>query len=61
MLGVFISPVHFGQDLFCYSNFNFTLAVVVNQVLFLKIYEYYNFKQNKLRAYCSFIKYSFYL
>ena len=27
---------------------------------FLKIYEYYNFKQNKGRAYWNFIKYLFY-
>ena len=32
-----------------------------NLQLFLKIYKYYNFKQNKARAYWNFIKYLFYL
>ena len=68
-----ISPVLFGRSLFCYSNFNFyyiyenkeTNLIAEsshsNLELFLKIYKCYDFKQNKPRAYCNFIKYFFYL
>ena len=75
MLGVVISPVLFGWGLFCYSDFNFlyiydkeetnliTRSSHSNLYLFLEIYKYYNFKQNKptARACCNFIKYFFYL
>ena len=60
LFGVVILPVHFGRDLICYSNFNFSY-IDNKELLFLKIYKYYNFKQNKPRAYCNFIKYFFYL
>ena len=72
MFGVVISPVHFGRGLLCYSNFNnfyiyggeetnwIARNNHPNLQLFLKIYKYYNSKQNKPTAYCNFIKYFFY-
>ena len=66
-----ISSVHFGRGLSCDSNFIFfyiddkeeTNLIArsrdLNLKLFLKIYKYSTFKQNKSRAYCNFIKYFF--
>ena len=61
-----ILPVHFRLGLICYSNFNFFYInnkeeTSSNLWLFLKIYKYCNFKQNKPRAYCNSIRYFVYL
>ena len=73
MFGVVISPVHFGRGLFCYSDFDFfyiddkeeanliARSSYSNLSLSLKIYKYYNDKQNKPRAYSNFIKYFSYV
>ena len=64
--------MHFGWGLFCCSNFiffyiddkektNLTSRSSHSNLLILKIYNYYNFKQNKARAYRNFIEKLFHL
>ena len=73
MFDVVILPVHFLRSLFCYFDCVFfyindeeetnliARSSYLNLQLFLKVYKYYKFKQNKPRAYFNFIKYLFYL